>query len=388
MISTRVKLARAVALSIIAATSACAAGPSESDAAAAPGCLDEAPADGKLSAGEAVKGSFEGTTLTFVGYGGSFQDAQSDGYLKPFASCTGAVVQETSPGDYAKLEAMVEAGNVSWDVVYYGAQVVAGNCGVLAEELDPDKVDMSNVALPEDYKLSDCQAPVEVEPSYVAYDEERFGDDPPQSMQDFFDLEKYPGKRLIYADPGSAIPDFITAVALSLGFTQEDLTNEFPYDEVFDKIASLGDNVATYTTFSESQQRLEAGDIAMGWVAAGRAYAANKNGVTYTPIWAQDSWGYLVADLFIPKGSKNKEAAEALINYAMGPEQQAVVTEQAVYNPTSADSKPDLPADMQAYVATPERMKTGFTITNDYWLANNEELTQRWSEFVTGQLGG
>ena len=387
MINRRVKLAQAFGLALIAFTSACAASPSESDAASAPGCLNEAPADGKLAAGQAVKGSFKGTTLTFVGYGGSFQDAQSKGYLQPFEACTGAVVQETSPGDYAKLKAMVDAGNVSWDVVYYGAQVVAENCGVLAEKLDPDLVDMSNVALPDDYKLSDCQAPVDVEPSYVAYDKDRFGDDPPTSMDDFFDLKKYPGKRLIYADAGGAIPDFITAVALSLGYTQADLAQKFPYDKVFAKISSLGDNLATYTTFSESQQRLEAGDIAMGWVAAGRAYAANQNGVTYTPVWSKDSWGYLVADLFIPKGSKNVKAASALINYAMGREQQAVVTEHAVYNPTNADSKPNIPADMEPYVATPERMKNGFTITNDYWLQHNEELTQRWSDFVTG-LGG
>lgn len=53
------------------------------------------------------------------------------------------------------------------EVVYYGAQ----NCGALAEELDPNGVDISNFALPDDHTLSDCQAPVEVEPSCVAYDE-------------------------------------------------------------------------------------------------------------------------------------------------------------------------------------------------------------------------
>jgi putative spermidine/putrescine transport system substrate-binding protein len=383
MIKKRVMFAQALSLALLASTTACAASASEGDAASAPGCLDKAPADGHLKAGEAVKGSFKGTTLTFVGYGGSFQEAQSAGYLKPFEACTGAVVEETSPGDYAKLKAMVEAKNVSWDVVYYGAQVVAQNCGVLAEHLDPAKVDLSNTVLPADYKLSDCQAPVEIEPSYIAYDDAKFKNDPPSSIDDFFNVQKYPGKRLIYADPGSAIPDFITAVALSLGYTQDDLAKQFPYDAVFAKIRTLGSNLTTYTTFSESQQRLEAGDIAMGWVAAGRAYAARTNGVTYTPVWSQNSWGYLVADLFIPKGSPNKEAAEALINYAMGPQQQAVVTEKAVYNPTNADSKPHIPADMEPYVGTPERLQTGFTITNDYWLQHNDELTQRWSEFVT-----
>ncbi len=120
-----------------------------------------------------------------------------------------------------------------------------------------------------------------------------------------------------------------------------------------------------------------------GWLAA-RAYQANKNGAKYTPIYTQDSWGYLVADLFIPKGSKNVKVASGLINYAMGAKQQSTVTEKAVYNPTHKDADPKVPADMEPYVATPERMKTGFNITNDYWLKNNEELTQKWSDFVTG----
>lgn len=381
----RLRVIPALALaSLLALTAAgCATRTSTGDASSAPGCIDEAPADGKVKAGEAVKDSLKGTTLTFVGYGGSFQDAQSDAFLKPFAACTGAEVLESSPGDYAKLEAMVKSGNVSWDVVYYGAQVVAENCGVLAEKLDPDLVDLTETALPDSYRLSDCQAPVDVEPSYVVYDEDKFGDNPPTSIDDFFDTEKYPGKRLIYADPGAVIPDFITAVALSLGYSEEDLQKEFPYDEVFAKIKSLGDDLVTYTTFSESQQRLEAGDIAMGWVAAGRAYAAAQNGEVYTPIWSQDAWGYLVADLYIPKGSKNVEAASALINYAMGAKQQEGVTEKAVYNPTNKNGDAKVPADMEPYVGTPDRMKTGFTITTQYWLDHNEEVTTKWSDFVT-----
>jgi putative spermidine/putrescine transport system substrate-binding protein len=334
-----------------------------------------------------VKGSLEGTTLTFVGYGGSFQDAQSTAILQPFAACTGAEVLESSPGDYAQLEAMVESGNVTWDVVYYGAQVVAGRCGELAEVLDTNLVDLSQTNLPEDYQLSDCQAPVDIEPSYVVYDEERFGDDPPDSFDAFFDTEKYPGKRLIYADPGNTIPDFVAAVALSLGYSHEDLAADFPYDEVFEKIESLGDDLTTYTTFAESQQRLEAGDVAMGWVAAARPYAAHQNGATYTPIWAEDAWNYLVADFYIPKGSPNVEAAHALINYAMGAEQQEGVTEIAVYSPTHQDGDPSLPDDMAPYVATPERMETGFTLTTDYWLENTETFSERWSDFVT-DLGG
>ena len=56
-------------------------------------------------------------SLTFVSWGGTTQDAQKASWVDPFTKKTGIAVLEDGPTDYGKLKAMVESGNVTWDVV-------------------------------------------------------------------------------------------------------------------------------------------------------------------------------------------------------------------------------------------------------------------------------
>jgi putative spermidine/putrescine transport system substrate-binding protein len=55
--------------------------------------------------------------VVVASYGGSFQDAQTKAIFEPYAKATGAKVTGTTGSGYAKVKAMVESGNVTWDVV-------------------------------------------------------------------------------------------------------------------------------------------------------------------------------------------------------------------------------------------------------------------------------
>ena len=56
-------------------------------------------------------------SLNFVSWGGTTQDAQKDAWAVPFTKATDIKVVQDGPTDYGKLKAMVESGNVQWDVV-------------------------------------------------------------------------------------------------------------------------------------------------------------------------------------------------------------------------------------------------------------------------------
>src|SRR5688572_11758654 len=56
-------------------------------------------------------------TLSFVSWGGTNQDAQKSSWADPFSKSSGTAVVMDGPTDYGKLKAMVESGNVQWDVV-------------------------------------------------------------------------------------------------------------------------------------------------------------------------------------------------------------------------------------------------------------------------------
>ena len=340
-------------------------------------CLDEAP-DGGLKAGQAVKDSFKGVTLTFAAYGGEYQEAQDVAYLRPFSACTGAKILQAQ-SDTAKLEAMVKSGNVEWNVVYSGGAIVKNKCDELAEPI-PDTVDQSESTTGE---FSPCQVPVVKEASYLVYNTEEFGDDPPSGMADFFDTEKYPGKRLIYGLP--SYPDVFTwgAIASSLGWSEES-GEPFPFDEVADKLRSIQDDLVFFTTGAQLVQMLEQGDVAMAFAWSGRAYNAAANGATYTPVYTDMVYG--IIDFFVPKGASEQEASFGLVNYMMGAEQQATLTENFVYSPDNKNSDPDVPEDMEPFVPDLEQFESAMNTSTDFF--NSPETVERILEeqqtFLTG----
>ena len=56
-------------------------------------------------------------SLNFVSWGGTTQDAQKAAWAEPFSKSSNIKVVQDGPTDYGKLKAMVESGNVQWDVV-------------------------------------------------------------------------------------------------------------------------------------------------------------------------------------------------------------------------------------------------------------------------------
>ncbi|TIW72572.1 MAG: ABC transporter, partial [Mesorhizobium sp.] len=66
-------------------------------------------------AGAVKEGSLKGKTLTFVSFGGIYQDGQVAA-LKEFVEKSGVTLLNDGPTEIAKLQAQVESGNVTWDV--------------------------------------------------------------------------------------------------------------------------------------------------------------------------------------------------------------------------------------------------------------------------------
>ena len=57
-----------------------------------------------------------GKSIVVVSFGGTYQDAQRKAYYEPFEAATGIKVVEDTIATAAKLKAMVDSKNVTWDV--------------------------------------------------------------------------------------------------------------------------------------------------------------------------------------------------------------------------------------------------------------------------------
>ena len=92
-------------------------------------------AQDKPVAGEVKEGSLKGKTLTFVSYGGIYQDGQVAA-LKEFVDKSGVTLLNDGPTEIAKLKAQVDSGNVTWDVVDTADLPPYVHCGTLFQKLD------------------------------------------------------------------------------------------------------------------------------------------------------------------------------------------------------------------------------------------------------------
>ena len=91
-------------------------------------------------------GSVAAQDMVFTSWGGTTQDAQRTNWADGFSSESKINITQDGPTDYGKLKAMVEASNVTWDVVDVEGDyaVQAGNAGIL-EKLDFSVIDKSKL---------------------------------------------------------------------------------------------------------------------------------------------------------------------------------------------------------------------------------------------------
>lgn len=330
------------------------------------------------TAGEAPEGALADTRMTYVGFGGGYQDAQMSEVVEPFAAHTGATVVGDGPADLAKLRAQVESGAVTWDTVESSPVPATANCGTLFEPLDTSLIDLS--AIPDELPTGECFVPIMVYAYTVFYDAQKYVENPPTALADFFDTEKYPGTRGIEGR-ATPSPGVYELALMADGVAPEEL---YPLDTdralgVYDR---LGEDVKFWTTGAEQTQLVQGGEVDMliGWT--GRIPEANLTGADFAPIWDH---GIMDSDvLTVTKGSSNSLASHALINWFIGADQQTAHAEGTAYPPVNPQATPTLSPEFARFdVTDPEVLPQLVKPDHAYWAENYDSLTATWHDYVT-----
>lgn len=336
--------------------------------------------DGPAVAGTVKTGALEGVTLTFVSYGGIYQDGQMEAALTPFGEESGATILQDGPTDNAKLKAQVDSGNVTWDVVDTTNIFAAQQCGTLFMPLDTSIVDVSNI--PEGLRADDCSVPAMSYGMIIMYNTEKYGDNPPTSWADFYDTENFPGKRGIEGGTGDIDPGVFEGALLADGVAPDEMY-PLDVDRALAKLDSIHDDIVFWSTGAQSQQLLEAEQVDMALLWSGRAYSAVKNGAPFEPMWNQ--WIPLADAIAVPMGVKNPDAAMAAINYYLGAEQQARLTELTSYSPIHLEAKPQLDELTTSFITTTEeRAADMFPIDNEWWAENHSAMVTAYTDWLAG----
>ncbi len=134
--------------------------------------------------------------LRIVSWGGSFQAAQRKVYFEPFTKETGIKIKEDewAKSNMAVVEAMVKSGKITWDIIDQGGMDIIAACDAgIVEPLDIDALGGLDRYLPG--SVYECGIHTTIAAEIPAYNSDKFPGEKPDSLADFYNVGKFPGKR-------------------------------------------------------------------------------------------------------------------------------------------------------------------------------------------------
>lgn len=321
-----------------------------------------------------LAGAAQAQGMVFTSWGGTTQDAQKTDWAAPFTKQSGIKVVQDGPTDYGKFKAMVDSGNVSWDVVdvEYDFALKASEDGLLTP-----------LALPKD-------AVARIDPQFrtpyatgsfyysfvIGYNKTGWKGAAPATMADLFDTQKFPGKRTFYkwSAPG------LLEAALLADSVPADKLYPLDLDRAFHKLDAIKPAIIWWSSGAQSQQLLASGEAPLGLVWNGRVQALEDSGAPVAMSWDHNlTTGDM---LVVPKGSKHVADAMKFIAFATGAKPQAAFATRTGYAPINVDSAALMP---KAAAATLPQAHADTHIDLDvkYWAEHRDEIAKRWYAWQT-----
>ena len=296
-------------------------------------------------------GAASAVDLTFVSWGGAYQESQLKAYAEPYMAMhpdVNIIWDESSAEAVAKLRAMNEAGNLTWDLVDVTVSDSMRLCDEgLARPIDgatelaaaPDGTDADT-----DFgatRVNECFVPQIVYSTTWGYRTDLVGDTPPSSVCDVFDLAKYPGKRAMQKRP----IDNVEWALYCDGVANDDIYSVLSTDEgvarAFAKLDTIKDQVVWWTAGAETPQLLADGEVVMGSTFNGRLFSAiAEQNQPIAMLWDRQSFD--IDGWIVPTGlSPEKEAVVMdFLKFATDTQRLADQAKYISYGPARASSAP------------------------------------------------
>ena len=312
--------------------------------------------------------------IIVAGYGGSLKALQS--VVHPmFEAETGLKAVAVTGMNPAKMRQMVEQNAVDWDVVLLGPEQTA----ITGEYLE--KIDYSVVkpaGIPEEgiYEhgvASDLYSVV------LVWRKDVYGDNPPRSWKDFWDVEKFPGRRTL---PRRTID--IVELALMGDGVEPAAMYPIDVDRAINSIERIEPHVAKFWKGgNEPIQLLLSGEVDMAavWVTRVVRQLEEDAEAPLDFTWNQ----HLMAQdvLAIPKGSKRVAAAQRYINFRLRPDVQGIMLNLAPIGPSSSLAQKYVEKGRERFNPTSEvNLPLGHFRDPAYWLENLKKIDARVSEVL------
>jgi putative spermidine/putrescine transport system substrate-binding protein len=322
-----------------------------------------------------------GGSINVAGYGGVTWELITKNFLVPLKQETGLDVKLVTEPNLAKLQAMVEAGRCEYEVIELGGSELEIAKGKdLLQKIDYSVVDPTN-RMPETAK--DPYGFLFVTFSEViVYRADKFPNGGPQNMQDFWDVNKFPGTRSMH---DSVVPNLEFAL-LADGVSRDEIYSVLATDEgvdrAFKKLDEIKPGVVKFwTSGAESTQLIANGEADMSIAWNGRIKKLQDDGVDAVMVWndANTDSAYYV----IPKTCENTRGAETYMNAWTNPEWSMNWVRDIPYPGFVPGLSDQLEPNLAKNLPTnPDNLKVSFITDWSFWVPNRERLNVRWKEWL------
>jgi putative spermidine/putrescine transport system substrate-binding protein len=307
--------------------------------------------------------------------GGSQIASLRQNYFNDFEKDTGIKIVDTSPTDFGKLRAMVESGNVVWNITEIGGQdgYRVTQMG-LAEPIDAKIVDrskfqpqaqMSHVFSPSCYS------------TVIAYRPDAFPKGAPKSWAEFWDVASFPGPRSLRNHP----VDNLEAALMADGVTPDKLY-PLDVDRAFKKLDAIHKHINVWWTTGQQPAQLLVDKevvLATGW--NGRFYDLIRKEAPLAMEWnggilKQGSW-------VVPKGAKDQYWSLKVLALMSDPKRQAANAEVLGYSGMHLESNQYVAEKIRPLLPLfPDNLKKQIWLDQEWWTKNGAEMGERWNKWM------
>ena len=337
----------------------------------------------------------EDQSLTVVSWGGAYARACVKGYHEAFTAETGIKINlEDYNGGLAQIRAQIEAGNVHWDVVDLRFPTWAQGCDEgLLERVEIDSLPPGADGTPaeEDFLFgtsTDCGVATLFYSTIYAYNEKNIPGEKPTTMADFFDLEKFPGRRGMRRSPQENLEFALIADGVPINKVYATLDTPEGIDRAFRKLDTIKDHIVWWEAGAQPPQMLADGEVIMTTAYNGRIFNAQVlEDQPFVIVW--DGQILDLSGLAIVAGTQNLEAAKKFLNFASTAQAMAGVGRYIAYSPTRISAEALISTHAEKGVEmnphmpnNPQNSKHALRNAWEWWSIHRDEMNERFSTWL------
>ncbi len=334
-------------------------------------------------------------SLTIVSWGGAYERSQKKAYYEPYTERTGTEIIQVSKSANgpAGIRSQVDSGNLTWDLVDVVEAAAIRLCDKgYVEPIDHGqllKQGADGSAPSQDFipTLHDCFIPEIIFSTVLAYNEQMFDGEAPDSVKDVWNVERFPGKRALEKIPAANLEWALMADGVDHERVYEVLRTSEGVNRAFASLDRIKDDVIWWTKGAQAPQLLADEEVSVASSYNGRIFNARAaEDQPFRIIW--DGQVYEADGWVVPKGKLNEEV-KSFVRFATDTQRLADQARYISYGPARRSSASEVGRHAEHGVAmsphmptNPQNLETGIAKSARFWANQGDSLSERFNAWL------